>query len=115
MCQWGKLGDLITHRQLKQLPRELPGEGALGRRGQRAECGGRAAREGPGVEAAGPTPGWEPRSCASGRRWEEEEEGTRRMQALRRGVGGTARAHRHRDGFSASRALRDLPLPFLIH
>lgn len=76
MRQWRKLGDLSTHRQLKhKLPRELPGEGAQGRRGQLAECGGQEGREGPGGvllpwegEAAGPTPSWEPRSCASGQR-----------------------------------------------
>ena len=79
MCQWRKLGDLSTHRQPKhKLPRELPGTGASGRSREPAECVGREGREGPGEvllppegEAAGPTPGWELRSCASGRRWEE--------------------------------------------
>lgn len=125
MCQWRKLADLSTHRQLKhKLPRELPGEGAPGRRGQLAKCGGREGREEsccPGREkllapSQAGSPGAAPQA--------KDERSRRREPRLREGtaecrrsgdVWGIARSHRHRDRHSASRALRDLTLPFLTH
>lgn len=124
VCQWRKLGDLITHRQPKhKLPRELPGEGAPGRRGQRAECGGRAGTEGPGGgRSRWPHPALgaqelrlRPKVGGVGGGNPDSEKGLQNAGAQETRGGNSQVPQTQKDWLSASRALRDLTLPFLIH